>query len=44
MNSVCCQFDLGEKSYYYLLYFVLLSGFSLFGKQQDDLDKLMKNS
>ena len=26
------------------LYFVLLSGFSLFGKLQDSLNKLMKNS
>ena len=25
-------------------YFVLLSDFSLFGKTQDNLDKLMKNS
>ena len=34
---------IGEKSYYNMLYFVLLSDFSLFGKQQDNLNKLMKN-
>ena len=32
------------KLYYNMSYFVLLSDFSLFGKQQNNLDKLIKNN
>ena len=43
MNDICCWSNLEKKSYYNMLYFVLLLGFSLFGKLQDSLNKLMKN-
>ena len=35
---------IGKKSFYNMSYFVLLSDFSLFGKTEDNVDKLMKNS